>query len=415
MNVQNQKAQVAVVGGGPAGSTVSTLLAQAGIDVVLLEREEVPRFHIGESLITETYWTFERLGMLERLKESDFPRKYSVQFISESGKESRPFYFFERDPHESSVTWQVDRAEFDEMLLDNAKEKGVQVRTGVSVKKALLDGSRVTGVEGRDKDGNAFKIETDVVVDATGLQAVLARQLGILRKDPNLTKASVYAHYEGARRDEGIDEGATLIIHTQGNRGWFWYIPLSRNRVSLGVVGNTRELMRGREKPEQVLEREIDECPYVKERLQSARKIGPVNVTSDYTYRATRCAGDGYVLVGDAFGFMDPIYSSGVLLAFKSGELAADTIIDAFKEKDFSSARLQTFGAQISLGLEAFRKMVYAFYTPGFSFANFVGQHPEHRDSLVRILIGDVFKGDTDDIFKAMGTMCDLPEAQPLD
>lgn len=415
MSVRNQKVQVVVIGGGPAGSTVATLLAQESIDVILLEREEIPRFHIGESLITETYWTFERIGLLERLKKSDFPRKYSVQFISESGKESRPFYFYERDPHESSVTWQVDRAEFDAMLLDNASEKGVRVHTGVVVKKVLFEGCRAVGVEGEDRDGQAFTIEADVVVDATGLHAVLARQLGILRKDPNLTKAAVYAHFQGARRGEGIDEGATLIIHTTGNRGWFWYIPLSRDRVSLGVVGNTRELMRGGEKPAQVLEREIDTCPYVKERLRNARRTSAVNVTSDYTYRATRCAGDGYLLIGDAFGFMDPIYSSGVLLAFKSGELAADTIIDAFKRKDFSAARLQTFGGQIALGLEAFRKMVYAFYTPGFSFANFVAQHPEHRDNLVRILIGDVFKGDTDDIFKAMGAMCDLPEAMPLE
>lgn len=407
-----ESAQVVVIGGGPAGSTVSTLLADAGLRVVTFEREEFPRFHIGESLITETYWTFERLGVLDRLKKSDFPLKYSVQFISENGKASRPFYFFERDSHESSVTWQVDRAEFDGMLLDNAREKGADVRVGCSVRRVLFDesGERAVGAEWEDASGKRRTIHSDVVVDASGVHSVLARQLSILRRDPRLVKAAVYGHFEGAKRDSGIDEGATLIIHTRDNRGWFWYIPLSRDRVSIGVVGAVRELMRGGEKPEAVLMREIEESTSVKERLANARLCSSVHVTSDYTYRATRCAGAGYLLVGDAFGFLDPIYSSGVLLALKSGELAADTLVDAFAQNDFSAARLQSFGSQLSLGMEAFRKMVYAFYTPGFSFANFVSQHPEHRESLVRILIGDVFKSDTEDVFAAMSTMCDLPE-----
>ena len=172
--------------------------------------------------------------------------------------------------------------------------------------------------------------------------------------------------------------------------------------------------MKGGEKPQQILEREIQNCTAVRERLASARQIGEVHVTSDYTYRATRSAGDGYLLLGDAFGFIDPIYSSGVLLALKSGELAADTITAALAEGDLSERRLGSYGVELAVGMEAFRKMIYAFYTPGFSFANFVTQHPEHRDALVRILIGDVFKGDTDPIFEAMATMCDLPEAMPL-
>ncbi len=410
----NDRVPVVVIGGGPAGSTVAALLADAGVGVRLLERATMPRFHIGESLITETYWTFERLGVLDRLKASDFPKKYSVQFISESGRASRPFYFYERDPHESSMTWQVDRAEFDQMLLQNAAAKGADVRTGYGVRRVRFDGERAVGVEGTDSAGEPFALDADVVVDATGLHALLARQENLLQRDPHLVKAAVFTHFEGARRDEGIDEGATLIIHTKGNRGWFWYIPLSRDRVSVGVVGSSRELMQGGVKPDEILAREIEACAAVKDRVAGARRVSDVHVTSDYTYRATRCAGDGYVLVGDAFGFLDPIYSSGVLLALKSGELAADTIAAALADGDMSAERLSAMGAPIATGMEAFRKMVYAFYTPGFSFANFVAQHPEHRDALVRVLIGDVFKGDTDEIFQAMGAMCELPEEVPL-
>jgi len=406
--------QAVIIGGGPAGSAAAAVLAEAGIQTVLLERENFPRFHIGESLMTESYWTFERIGLLERLKASDFPRKYSVQFVSENGKPSRPFYFYESNPHESSVTWQVDRAELDAMLIDNARAKGAEVVTGVKVERVLFDGTKASGVCGTGADGEEIEFRAQVVVDATGLQSLLSRQLGIMRKDPKLDKAAVYAHFEGGRRDSGIDEGATVILHTKGNRGWFWYIPLSRNRASVGVVGSAGELIKGRGKPEKVLEDEIAACPAVKERLATASRISPVHVTSDYTWRSTHCAGDGYVILGDAFGFIDPIYSSGVHLALKSGELAADAIVEAFKVGDLSGERLGTFGEKLAGGMEALRKLVYAFYTPGFSFANFVSQHPEHRPKLVQLLIGDVFREPIRDIFEAIGEMCDLPDEMPL-
>ena len=145
-----------------------------------------------------------------------------------------------------------------------------------------------------------------------------------------------------------------------------------------------------------------------------ASRITPVHVTGDYTWRSTHCAGEGYVILGDAFGFIDPIYSSGVHLALKSGELAADAIVEAFKVGDFSAERLGTFGKTLAGGMEALRKLVYAFYTPGFSFANFVAQHPEHRPKLVQLLVGDVFREPIRDIFEAMGEMCDLPDEMPF-
>jgi flavin-dependent dehydrogenase len=410
-----ESTDVVVIGGGPAGSTASAVLAEGGLRVILLEREGFPRFHIGESLMTETYWALERVGVLERMKNSPFVRKYSVQFISESGRTSRPFYFFEHNPHESGVTWQVERAEFDSLLLDNAREKGAEARIGWNVERVLFEGERAVGVRGARPGGERFEIRARVVVDATGLHSLLSRQLGIKKKDPKLDKAAVYAHFENARRDPGIDEGATLVVHTRGNRGWFWYIPLHRNRVSVGVVGLPQEIIKGKGKPEEVLEREIAACPAIAERVRDARRIPPVRVTSDYTWRSTSCAGEGFVLIGDAFGFIDPIYSTGVHLALKAGVLAGETILAAFKDGDFSGARLGAFGQPLAEGMEALRKLVYAFYTPGFSFANFVNQHPEHRPQLIRLLMGDVFGDPVKGLFEAMSAMCEFPEPLPLE
>ena len=361
--------------------------------------------------MTETYWTLEKLGMLDRLRASASPVKASVQFVSETGKASRPFYFFERNPHECSYTWQLDRAWFDQAMLENAAEKGVDVRMGVGVREVLFDadGQRALGLR-VGTDDETREIETKVVVDASGQSSLIARRLGLLRGDPRLANASIFAHYENGLRDPGVDEGATLIIQTRGNRGWFWYIPLSDNRVSVGVVSKPAELFSGDESVEQSFERWIADCPGIQERLTKAKLLSPVRVLRDFSYRSTDCAGDGWVLVGDAFGFVDPVYSSGVFLALKSGDLAAECIDQGLKVDDLSATRLGEFGPTLTKGMESIRRLVYAFYTPGFSFANFIREHPEHRQRLTDILIGDVFKDGVDEIFESLKDFCDLPE-----
>ena len=416
---------VVIIGGGPAGATVATLLSKAGRKVLVIERGRFPRFHIGESLMPESYWIFERLGMLPRLKKSNFVRKYSVQFVTATGKESQPFFFDEMNPHECSVTWQVVRSEFDQMMLENARAHGAEVWEQTNVVDVVLEKSdtddlpRATGVivESGDDDGQPRKIAAKVVVDATGTSTMLAKRLGIRSTDPALKKASYFAHYKGGRRDEGKNEGATLVLSTASNDGWFWYIPLPDDIVSVGVVGDIDRLVtknKGKS-PEQILDEEIKNCRGLDDRMTNAQIVSPVHVIADFSYRASRCAGDGWVLVGDAFGFLDPMYSSGVYLDLKSGEMAADAIDDALKHNDPSAARLSKWGDELAEGMTSIRKLVYAFYTKGFSFGKFIRENPEFKKNLVDLLIGNVFYEGVNEIFDPMGKTVALPESIPLD
>ena len=411
---------IIVIGGGPAGSTVATLVAEQGCRVLLLEREAEPTFKIGESLIPATYWTFKRLGMLGKLRASHFPQKYSVQFYSRTGKASSPFYFFQTNPHESAVTWQVLRSEFDEMLLDNAEEKGVEVRRGIGVREVLFEGDTATGVVTQGANGTRETLNASVIVDSTGQRSLIGRQLDLNTTEVNLKKASLFTHYEGGYRDEGIDEGATLILHTEEKDSWFWSIPLPYNRTSIGVVGELGYLLQnrrdanGRLDAQKIFTEELAKCPPLQRRLEGATQLFPIQSTKDFSYRANRIAGNNWVLVGDAFGFLDPVYSTGLFLALKSGEMAADTIIEAFRKDDFSEAQLGSFGPAFVNGMEAFRKLVYAFYTKEFSFARFLSQYPEYQGGIVDILSGDVFRKDVTHIFPAMAEMCPFPPEMPL-
>ena len=210
---------VVVIGGGPAGSTTSTLLAQRGIRVGLFEREKFPRFHIGESLIPETYWVLKRLNMLPKMQRSHFVKKYSVQFVNASGKLSAPFYFWDNKPHECSQTWQVVRSEFDKMMLDNAREHGVDAHEGVHVLDVLFDGDRATGIRVKDADGTRREIHAKVVVDASGQAALLQNRFKLRLWDPVLNKGAIWTYWDGAYRDTGRDEGATMVLQTQRPAG----------------------------------------------------------------------------------------------------------------------------------------------------------------------------------------------------
>ena len=394
---------VVVIGGGPAGSTVSTLLAEHGLHVTLFEREHFPRFHIGESLIPETYWVLKRLNMLPKMQHSHFVKKYSVQFVNAAGKLSAPFYFWDNKPHECSQTWQVVRSEFDLMMLDNAREHGVNAHEGARVLEVLFEGERAVGVTVQTAEGKR-DVRARVVVDASGQVGLLQNKFRLRVWDPFLNKSAVWTYWQGAYRDTGKNEGATMVLQTADRQGWFWYIPLHDNLVSVGVVAPAKALLKGRGPREQIYTEEVEKCPAVKERLAGATRVTGYFVTKDYSYRANRAAGDGWVMIGDAYAFLDPLYSSGVLLALRSGEMAADAIVDGLAKGDTSEAQLGRWRPVFDEGVDRMRRLVCEYYD-GFSFGQFVRHYPELRGTVTDLLIGDLFTNKVDTVWNPMESL----------
>lgn len=401
--IESQPPHVIVIGGGPAGSTVSTLIAQKGYRVDLFEREHFPRYHIGESLIPETYWVLKRIGMLDKMKQSHFVKKYSVQFVNAMGKHSAPFYFYDNKPHECSQTWQVKRSEFDIMMLQNAEEHGVRVHRGIRVLDVLMEGDRVVGVQIADENGNTREVRADVVVDASGQSSMLINKFGLRVSDPQLNKGAIWSYWEGAYRDTGKDEGATIVLSLKNKEGWFWYIPMHENIVSVGVVADFNYLFKDRGSHEQTYFEEIENCPAVKERISIGKQAAGVKATKDYTYKASQAAGNGWVLVGDAFGFLDPLYSSGVLLALKSGELAADAIVEGLQKGDTSQAQLGKWEKPYVTGMNRMRRLVVEYYE-GFNFGQFIRRFPNRVGGITDLLIGDLFKDSLEEVFQDIET-----------
>jgi flavin-dependent dehydrogenase len=391
---------VIVIGGGPSGTATATLLAKKGLKVHLYERDHFPRFHIGESLIPHTYHVIERLGMLEKMKGSQFTQKRSVQFVTEQGKLSEPFYFSDYDPHERSQTWQVRRSEFDQLMLDNARENGVKAFEGARVLDVLFDGERAVGVKVKIGDRPEKNVYSRVVVDAAGQSGMIIDRLNLREWDPVLKKAAIWTYYKGAQRDSGRDAGATIVMQTKGKKGWFWYIPLHDDIVSVGVVAGFDYLFQERDTKdiEKIFHEEVERCPGVQPRIANATRCDVYRAQKEYSYKAKKSAGDGWVLVGDAFGFLDPLYSSGVLLALVSADMASTAIGNALAVNDPSEARLRAWEPEYVKAMDRMRRLVCAFYD-GLSFGRLVKRNPDKKGLITDILVGDLFKPELDELW----------------
>ncbi|HBJ60296.1 MAG TPA: alkylhalidase [Opitutae bacterium] len=405
------KYDVIVVGAGPAGSTTGALLAEKGHDVLILEKEKFPRYHVGESLMPFCYFPLERLGLVDRLMESANPRKYCVQFVRQDGFLSQPFYFFQHFDHPSSTTWQVWRSEFDKMILDKARENGASVLEETQAKSLIKSENRVEGVVVESKDLGELELRAPLVIDASGRDCFAAHKEKWMVRDPELKKIALWTYYKGAKRDPGLDEGATTVAYLPG-KGWFWYIPLSGDMVSVGIVAEHQYLFNGTTKDHaEIFQREVQNNEWIKEHLAEGEQTGEYRVTGDYSYRNRYCAIDGLALAGDALGFLDPVFSSGVFLALKSGVMLADEVDSALRtNQPLNASCFENYGKRMQSSIETMRKIVYAFYDENFSFGDLVKRGDHLRAALTDCLIGNVDDQDFKELFESMSDLAELPE-----
>ena len=422
---------VLIIGGGPAGASAAAILAEHGHRVLLLEREKFPRYHVGESLLPFSYGPLERLGMIPRLRQSAFVKKYSVLFVSQNGRASQPFYFFNRyDKDTVAQTWQVLRSEFDEILLNHARSKGAVVMEETTVKELLREPcssqpaesnqslltsdatGKVAGVSAQLKSGEIVEFRAPITLDCSGRESFAAVRNNWRIKDPFLNKVAVWTYYQGSKREPGIDEGQTTVAFVP-DKGWFWHIPQHNDMVSVGVVAEGKYLAReGVRDPAAMFQREIGENLWIKDHLSVGEQVGPYYLTSEYSFHVRHCGAEGLLLVGDAFCFLDPVFSSGLMLALKSGVMAGDAVHEALVAHDISPLRFSEYATQLRTGIENMRKLVYAFYNPNFSFKQVIDKYPEMAGEITDCLSGDVNK-DFSKLWAAIKEFAPLPEELP--
>jgi flavin-dependent dehydrogenase len=381
---------VLVIGGGPAGSTMAALLAERGRNVVLVEKAKHPRFHIGESLLPLNLPLFERLGVAEEIRQIGM-LKYGVEFISPWHSTPMTFDFADAWDKAFPYSYQVRRSEFDEILFRNAARKGTQA----------LEGCRVTGVEfndkgarvsGRHEDGREVSWDARFVVDASGRDTLLANQFAIKRRNKQHNSAAIFGHFSGASRLPGKAEGNITVFWF--DHGWLWFIPLSDGTTSIGAVCWPYYMKSRKTNPSQFLLDTIALCPALQERLRNAQLIAPATATGNYSYTAKRTAGRNYLMLGDAFAFIDPVFSTGVFLAMHSAFVGADTIETCLDKPTGASSALATFDRTMRRGPSVFSWFIYRVTTPTLRDL-FMEPNNRYRlqEALLSILAGDIFRG----------------------
>ena len=352
---------VAVVGGGPGGSTVATHLARGGLSVALFEREVFPRFKVGESLVPATMLLLERLGVLERVERGGYQVKYGATFHDQETNLGHTFYFLEGMPW-PNWTYNVPRADFDALLLDHSRKQGVAVHQPATVSGVAFDADGVT--LDVDSGGDRVPHRARFLVDASGRDAFLAARQGRRSRVPNLGKVALFAHYRGGTRFPGREEGNVRIYLFEG--GWFWWIPMANDLASVGAVVHARDARAYAGQPEALFDAMVTRCAAVAEHLRHAERVTPIHLTANFAYTNAPIVGDRFLAVGDAIAFVDPIFSSGVFIAIRSGELAAEAILTAFADGRFTARRFAGYERRVWRGVAPFFKFIHKYYEPSF-------------------------------------------------
>src|SRR6266566_1048757 len=353
---------VAIIGGGPAGSTAAALLAHAGRRVIVFEREKFPRFHIGESLLPFSMKAFTRLGLHEKFLRAGFLKKHGGEIFGACSEPGTKFYFKDGFRSQTDHAYQVTRSDFDKLLLDHARESGAEVHEEVAVDRVEFLNEHVDLAIRRN--GSVENVRARYLIDASGRNSVLGTKFGIKKSYDHLQKLSIFAHYDGVWRAEGIDGTLTVLIRAIDR--WFWLIPLSAERTSVGVVLDSETFRKSKLTAEDFLEQALAEQPIIAKRTTNARRVSQVYVEADFSYRSARLRGDRWLLTGDAAGFIDPIFSSGVFLAVFSGERCADVLNEVLAHPQKAKRLFAGYERAVNRAMDIYLRFVDAWYTKEF-------------------------------------------------
>jgi flavin-dependent dehydrogenase len=386
-----QDCDVLVIGGGPAGTTIAPLLVEKGYRVVLLEKARHPRFHVGESLLPANMPLFERMGIAEEVKAIGM-EKWGAEFISPQHGMAQTFHFADAWDKSQPYAYQVKRAEFDDVLIRNAAKKGVEVHECCKAKAIdfLPDNSGAV-IRAQHDDGREQTWKARFVVDASGRDTFLANRFQIKHRNPKHNSSAIYGHFSGAIRHDGQAEGNISIFWFE--HGWFWFIPMMNDVTSIGMVTWPYFMKtRGQRSIEQFLRDGIAMCEPLAERLKMATLVNEVEATGNFSYVSERNHGANYLLLGDAYAFIDPVFSSGVLLAMNSGVIGADAIDTCLSKPAQAPAALKRFDELMKHGPKEFSWFIYRVTNPIMrDFFMYPKNIFRVKEALLSVLAGDIF------------------------
>jgi len=380
-----------IIGGGPGGSSVATFLARAGKRVLVLEKERFPRFHIGESLLPYNSQLFAEMGVLPTLQTQGFPLKTGAQFHAGNGSKRLKLIFRNGRYTRHATAFQVERSRFDHLLLQHAEKSGAEVRQGCAVVKFDNRSPELVRIDARDEAGPTHTFHARFLIDASGRGNLTGNQQGIRVVHPRLRKLALFGHYAGVRLDEGEAGGDTIIVRLENK--WFWIIPLSTEKVSVGCVMDQTEFAGLKQSPEDLFNDIVRSSAVMRERMKSARLVTPFQATGDFSYRNRRFVDHRLIRVGDAAGFMDPIFSAGVYLAMYSGKLAAHAVGTSLAAGDDGRRRLRNYERRVYRAMQLYWEMVEGFYTTPFIEVFLEPRHRYNLPSAVTALLAGELEG----------------------